>query len=370
VQEYGLRRVFRRVPDHPILAGLGDENLRDWHGEGTIVPPRLQYELRPQHGPTITRCGIKVTRPWRCGCRGNVASVLIEKPARGDFLPLVDGGFSLQYSPLLEYREGKGVVLLCQMDVTGRTEQDPSAARLVSSILSYAGAYEPAPRRKAVYAGEQAGRAHLEKAGMATDLYRGGSLTPEHVLIVGPGGGRELAADRNAIAAWLKRGGHILSIGLAGQEAGAFLPVAIRTKTAEHISAYFEPAGVRSPLAGVAPADVHNRDPRELPLVTGGAAPVGNGVLAVAGSGNVVFCQLVPWQFDPGKTQNIKRTFRRASCLLSRLLGNMGAGGVTPLLTRFSSPLKGSGEKVGRWLEGFYLDKPAEMDDPYRFFRW
>jgi len=24
----------------------------------------------------------------------------------------------------------------------------------------------------------------------------------------------------------------------------------------------------------------------------------------------------------------------------------------------------------GRWLEGFYLDQPAEWDDPYRFFRW
>ncbi len=24
----------------------------------------------------------------------------------------------------------------------------------------------------------------------------------------------------------------------------------------------------------------------------------------------------------------------------------------------------------GRWLTGLYLDKPIEMDDPYRFFRW
>jgi len=25
---------------------------------------------------------------------------------------------------------------------------------------------------------------------------------------------------------------------------------------------------------------------------------------------------------------------------------------------------------VGRWSEGFYLDRPQEWDDPYRFFRW
>jgi predicted amidohydrolase YtcJ len=53
--------------------------------------------------------------------------VLIEKPLCGDFLPILDGGFSLQYSPLLEYREGNGMVLFCQMDVTGRTATDPAA---------------------------------------------------------------------------------------------------------------------------------------------------------------------------------------------------------------------------------------------------
>jgi hypothetical protein len=25
---------------------------------------------------------------------------------------------------------------------------------------------------------------------------------------------------------------------------------------------------------------------------------------------------------------------------------------------------------AGRWLEGLYLTRPTEWDDPYRFFRW
>ena len=73
---------------------------------------------------------------WRCGNRGNVASVLIEKPAKGDFLPIVDGGYSLQYSPLMEYREGKGMVLFCQMDVTGRSESDPAAETLARNLVA------------------------------------------------------------------------------------------------------------------------------------------------------------------------------------------------------------------------------------------
>ena len=41
IQEYGLRRVFPRVPDHPLLVGLKTENLRDWRGEATLIPLSL-----------------------------------------------------------------------------------------------------------------------------------------------------------------------------------------------------------------------------------------------------------------------------------------------------------------------------------------
>src|SRR5207249_10490031 len=77
VAEYGLRQVFPRIPDHPLLAGLNVDHLRDWRGEATLVSPRLEYKMRPRYGPTVQWCGIDVTRAWRCGCRGNVASVLI-----------------------------------------------------------------------------------------------------------------------------------------------------------------------------------------------------------------------------------------------------------------------------------------------------
>ena len=98
-------------------------------------------------------CGLTIPRLWRCGNKGNVASVLIEKPARGDFLPIVDGGFSLQYSPLLEYREGRGMILFCQLDVTGRSEPDPAAETLARNMLQYVAAWKPAARRQAAVRG-------------------------------------------------------------------------------------------------------------------------------------------------------------------------------------------------------------------------
>jgi len=370
VQEYGLRNVFKRVPDHPILNGIDADNLRDWRGEATITPPRLTEYLRTsQYYPAVEWCGITLPRAWRAGCRGNVASVLIEKPTNGDFLPIVDGGFSLQYSPLMEYREGAGMILFCQMDVTGRTEDDPAAMRIVNNMISYISNYISPPQHTVVYVGDPAGKEHLQKSGVKLDEYSGGSLKSDQILVVGPGGGAQLTPQKEAIAAWLKAGGHVLAVGLGEAEANAFLSFSVKMRKAEYINAYFEPFGVKSPLAGVGPADVHNRDPREIELVSGGADIVDNGVLAVAEDANVVFCQLAPWQFGYEKLYNLKRTFRRTSFLLTRLLGNMGSGIITPLISNFSTPVDEGVDEVSLIKNGdFSVDTDGDgLADHWRF---
>jgi hypothetical protein len=96
---------------------------------------------------------------------------------------------------------------------------------------------------------------------------------------------------------------------------------------------------------------------------------IGDGVLGVADYSNVVLCQLEPWQFSEPKQANLRRTHRRASFLVSRLLANMGVAGETPLLERFHNSVAAA-QSEKRWLTGFYLDRPEEWDDPYRFFRW
>jgi len=362
----GMRWVFRRVPDHPLLAGLGDEHFWNWRGDSTLLPPRGTYDYT-YHSPMAKWCDITITERWRCGNRGNVASVLIEKPAVGDFLPVLDCGYSLQYASLLEYREGNGIVLFCQTDVTGRTESDPAAEALARNIVRYVSSWQPSPRRTVVYVGEEAGREHLEAAGLSPTAYAR-NLSADQVLVVGPGGGQQLVANAAAVKDWVRAGGHVLALGLTGEEVSTFLPSDFRTTPGEHIAAYFEPFGADSPLAGVSPADVHNRDPRELPLVSGGARAVGDGVLGQVEGANIVFCQLAPWHLDySGEKMNIKRTFRKFSYCATRLLANMGAAGETRLLAHLSRPVR-EGEQ--RWLDGLYLDVPEEWDFPYRFFCW
>jgi hypothetical protein len=368
VAEYGLREVFKRVPDHPLLAGVLAAHLSNWRGEATLLPPTLKYEIGARHAPEVKWCGIPVTRLWRAGNRGNVASVLIEKPARGDFMPIVDGGFGLQFSPLMEYREGKGMVVFCQLDVTGRTESDPAAEALVRKILQYAATWKPAPPfGRLVYAGDARGRQHLERAGFTLEAYETGKLSAGDALVVGREGAKQLEPDSKTVARFATEGGKILALALSEDEARVFQPLKFGMRKAEHIGSFFESAGRDSLFCGLSAADVHNRDPRTLSLVSSGATLLGDGVLAQGHDSNIVFCQLAPWDFGSSEQNNLRRTFRRSSFLLTRLLANMGAGASTPLLERFHRP---AGKDEVRCLEGFYLDAPQEWDDPYRFFCW
>ena len=123
-----------------------------------------------------------------------------------------------------------------------------------------------------------------------------------------------------------------------------------------------------SVFSGVGSADVHNRDPRKLPMIAAGATIVGDGVLAHSDDGNMVFCQLVPWQLEDITKWNQKKTYRRSSFLVTRLLANLGAAATTPIIERFQQPVATSAPP--RWQSGLYLDQPEEWDDPYRFFRW
>jgi beta-galactosidase len=269
----------------------------------------------------------------------------------------------------MQYHEGRGMVVFCQLDVNGRTETEPAAEALVRNIVQYVANWKPAPARTAVYAGDDAGRRHLESTGVKAGSYDGGKLSPDQLLVVGPGGARELTANKTSIAEWLKAGGRMLALGLDQENADALLPARVSFKKAEHIATFFEPNGANSFFQGIGPSDLHNRDPRQLSLIASGAAVIGDGVLATADNGSVIFDQLVPWEFDPTKQANLKRTFRRASFTLSRLLANSGVAGITPILARFNTPVDVANNEK-RWLNGLYLDQPEEWDDPYRHFRW
>ncbi|MBT3381835.1 MAG: hypothetical protein HN406_39960, partial [Lentisphaerae bacterium] len=53
-----------------------------------------------------------------------------------------------------------------------------------------------------------------------------------------------------------------------------------------------------------------------------------------------------PWFFNSHQNRNLRRTYRRASFTLNRLLANMGAGATTPLLENLCTPPGGKGQQT------------------------
>lgn len=128
----GIRQSWLRESRHPLLRGIEPGHLQDWRGSSTLRPsyePPKYWTHRP------ARVGMSPQRPARWGNHGNVATVMIETPERGAFLPLIECGFDLAYSPLIECRQGAGMVLFCQLDVTGRTAADPAASRILDNLV-------------------------------------------------------------------------------------------------------------------------------------------------------------------------------------------------------------------------------------------
>jgi hypothetical protein len=330
----GLRNAFVRVPSHPVLAGLSEENFRDWRGAATLTPPYLETELFETHDPRWTWCGFESTRVWRCGNRGNVASVLIEKPAKGDWLPLLDGGFDLQYSPLLQHVEGEGCIIFCQLDVSGRTERDPAALAICRNLLAYLDTFTPPCRRTVAYVGGKEGAAFLRTLGVAfTENAKVGSPA-ETLLVIGGGDEASVAGLLQAVEAGMS----VLGLGLNEQDLDRLMPGVAKAKSVTQVSTMASDLSLVE-YAGVSNADLHWRT--VLPFAALEDVPPENGTAALAvvarGKGRIVLCQAAPWNFDYVAKPYVRTTYRRNGFLVSRLLANLGAPFAPIVSAKFAS---------------------------------
>ncbi len=356
VAERGSRQLFPRYA-HPATRAFDAECLRDWSGSATLVPPHLQeLPAAETHDPKWTWCGFENTRVWRCGSRGSVASVLIEKPARGDWRSLVDGEFDLQYAALLEHVAGRGRVIFCQLDVTGRTESEPVAERLVVNLLGYLDRAQPEVGRAAVCLGDAS-------LALARDL--GVAPVPAgaagRLLVVSPG-----AAVPEGLSGAVEQGLNVLCLGLSGAELKAWCPAPVEVARTNACFARIE--SVPPELNGLCNADWawHGRLAFDALAVPEGERKSASAALRVIrhGKGCVVLWQVPPWLIDEKAKPYLRTSKRHANAMAARLLANLGARFDSRLCERFLV----AEEK--EWHTSYYLDTPEAGDDPYRYYRW
>ena len=184
------RRVFPM--DCPVTRGINVDDLRDWTGDSTLIAAYPKYEGNYLKGNE----GDQPYAGWHWGNRGGVASAPIEKPHCSGWRPLLECEFDLAYTPLMELDYGKGLLLVCTLDLEDHVAADPAARRMAGRIIYYA-LYSPlSPRAsKVVYFGGAAGAAWLDRIGVS--YQRSPVLNAGAVLLVG--------ADANVDTAALER---------------------------------------------------------------------------------------------------------------------------------------------------------------------
>lgn len=316
---HGMRSVYKASDNAPITGKLHPSVLQDWGGSATSTPPFLSGANRSD--PQWNWMGFDNTRVWRCGNRGNVASILPEKPVLGNFTPLALCGFDLQYCPLLQFTEGKGLVILCQMDVTARTQNCPGADSVLTETIKYADSFTPSSYRTTVFSGDEKSEQILQKLGVTYIKYNGNIATPAKTLLI-LGNGFDNEINASTLAA---NGVQILCLGLNDKQAERVGVNALQFKTETTLAQYTDQWQAPEFLA-IGNQDLFWRGEIEFASIQGDAGIGNNALRAIkTGLGNIVFCQAAPWMFEEKQDTIFRKSLRRNYWLVSQLLRNLGA---------------------------------------------
>lgn len=300
VQNVVPRIVYPRAKNHPVLAGITADDLTHWRGEGTLLP-RTSKDMREWPWP----------HAFHWGNNGSVASVIIETPHHGSFSPLIECEFDLAYSPLVEYRDGKGIMLFSQLDINGRVMLEPVAETLLQNMIRYLDKPRASTQAKsaAVLADENTALFFGSMA-LQTRRITGNdiaSLTPANdVLIVGA---NAAAADIQTARSFATKGGTAIVL---SQKGTTLKDAGITATTAQKRLTGVRSIGSDTILADIGPELLHFRTFIDAEIFT--AAPTDGKILADGlmmsvpeGKGSIFFSQLSWAPFFDG-SKNLKRT--------------------------------------------------------------
>lgn len=284
------RYVYIKDRTHPALKGLADADFINWRGESDLVEPYSVPDAASEYSPHYPHS------KWKWGNGGIASTWVIRKPQYGAFRPILDCGFDLMNTPLMEGTRGKGRLLFCQLDVTSRYGTDPVATTLVHNLLDYLTSGAPAkPAKTAYYGPADSGFAtFLRDSGSRVDFISDLAALGDHgTLLVA---GAELASAREQIASFVAKGGTVFYLADPKQP-GALtwtpVPVSVASASAYHAL----PQDTTGVLRGLGNSDFSWREPK--PVCTFALqAPslVEPAVVASVGygQGRFVFCGIDP----------------------------------------------------------------------------
>lgn len=310
VSRFPARRVFPVNPNHPALAGIDSEVLRDWAGSGTLIEPFPRYDPKqiPLHG-------------WRWGNRGSVTSAAIEKPHCGGWRPILECDFDLAYTPLMELDAGKGRLTVCTLDLEDHAIVDPAAEKLARQLLEHVRAGRIDPKAPAtLYLGDTNGEEFLKQLGVT---YQKATRLGDRPALAIIGTGADVTMD--ALKSFLSMGGRAFVL---RTPASGSTPFALDLRPARDF------AGAKSiptwpETVGLSLSDFHIRGGIDLPLIgkTSAIETGADGLLGRMhiGRGVAIFSQIIPAELKADENQWLRFTRWRQLRATSQILANLGA---------------------------------------------
>lgn len=354
VSRHISRRVFAVSPDHPVTAGLDATDLRDWAGASDLLPdkePLPEMNVEPPYG-------------WHWGNRGGVASAAVEKPHLSGWRPILECEFDSAYSPLMELDYGHGRLMLCLLDLEGRTATEPCADQLARSLLRYAQTAPLRPRASSVVVlGTAPG--WFDLLGVQAAKARSLPDRADLVLIAA-----DTTVDEKALTTYIERGGR--AVFLPRRSARAPLGLALEKR----LSAGSLDVPKWEIAAGLSPSDLRWRTETTAWLVQSGAEISAGGQLALKqiGKGLAAWLQLDPDQFDADQQTYFRFTRWRQTRAVAQVLANFGVTLRADASVFAFRPQDAAHAPTGSTAPSFYHpDYRADFllgDDPFRYKRW
>ncbi|MFA6292899.1 MAG: hypothetical protein WC637_14010 [Victivallales bacterium] len=343
------RNVYGRGGNSPLLEGLPDRSLNFWRGASTLTSG---YEvalqnLNPPKGyragawyPYVGNDGKVKNRFIKWGNTHNVATVVIIKPDTGNFRTLVDCEFALNYAAVLELENDRGNLVFNQLDVSGRTQEEPAAQRFLVNLVDYTSALKTPVWRQALYLGGDKGASLLES--LRIDFRRiaaPADLKSDAAVILGEADTNVLAGWKDALAAFVKGGGLLFCLPKSAADfAAGFLPFSV-TSAAKNVNSSTIGKASDPLLLGLGNSDFYWKG--DVPItalekVEGAALLLDSGVLARVpyGKGEYVLCQIQPDMFDVNKRFWLDRSRRFTERAIVVLLSNCGVEMADPYFLR------------------------------------
>ena len=130
------RNVFK-ITSGAFPHTLSERELANWDGPSTLVANKPMPE--PEAYISIPQ------QLWRWNTLNTVASTPIRRTGLGRTVSLLSCGLDLAYSALLELPGKNGSMVLCQMELSGRTGREPAAAQLLAELAERYSVRRPVP---------------------------------------------------------------------------------------------------------------------------------------------------------------------------------------------------------------------------------